>query len=446
MSKLKSILIVVIATAALAGGFFVFLESTDQYTFNFSLPFEKTSTSTLEYGERIELSHADFFQKSKKKLIDAKADFIEADLTAMTLKVYLAGVVQKEAPILTKGKEGSWWQTPAGFYKVESKEKKHFSSFGKVYTPWNLVFQGNFFIHGWPYYPDGTPVSSQYSGGCIRLGDEDAEAVYKMVKAGMPILVYEQKFDSDNFKYQGQEAKITAQNYLVADLKNNHVFLEKDSKVQVPIASITKLVNALVVVEYLDLDKVVTVKKSMIASTSKPRLYVGQKVTAYNLLYPLLIESSNEAAEALAQTLGSQRFVSLMNKKHDSLGLARTSFVDVTGEGLGNVSTAEDLFGLSKYIYLNRSFIFKLSTGTLKTNAYDGGVFTDLSNSNLYQDDPAFVGGQTGIVQDKGETMVAVFDLNFGGQKRPINIILLGSTNLKEDVDTILMYLKARYQ
>ncbi len=104
-----------------------------------------TSTE-FEYGQNIELSHANFFQKTKNSLITQQADFIEADLTALTLRVYSKGEIQKEVPILTKGKEGLWWQTPAGLYKIESKEKKHFSTFGKVYTPWNLVFQGNFFI------------------------------------------------------------------------------------------------------------------------------------------------------------------------------------------------------------------------------------------------------------------------------------------------------------
>ncbi|PIP46640.1 MAG: hypothetical protein COX15_00070, partial [Candidatus Colwellbacteria bacterium CG23_combo_of_CG06-09_8_20_14_all_42_19] len=82
---------------------------------------------------------------------------------------YEKGVFVNEFAILSKGKEGSWWETPAGLYKVQSKEKEHFSSFGRVYQPWSMAFQGNFFIHGWPYYPGGRAVESTYSGGCIRL-------------------------------------------------------------------------------------------------------------------------------------------------------------------------------------------------------------------------------------------------------------------------------------
>src|SRR5882724_9446532 len=114
----------------------------------------------------------------KDDFISQKESFIEADLTAMQLSVYENGAVVKQVPILTKGRPGSWWETPAGLYQVQNKETNHFSSFGHVYMPWSMDFQGNFFIHGWPYEPDGTPVSSAYSGGCIRLATDDAEKLY----------------------------------------------------------------------------------------------------------------------------------------------------------------------------------------------------------------------------------------------------------------------------
>src|SRR5579862_5292212 len=97
------------------------------------------------------------------------ATFIEANLSTMQLTYYVNGSVAEQFKILAKGRPGSWWETPAGLYKVQEKIPSDFSGFAHVYSPWALDFQGNFLIHGWPYYPGGTPVGSTYSGGCIRL-------------------------------------------------------------------------------------------------------------------------------------------------------------------------------------------------------------------------------------------------------------------------------------
>ena len=64
-----------------------------------------------------------------------------------------------------------------------------------------MAFQGNFFIHGWPYEPDGTPVASTYSGGCIRMATDDAKKIYDMSTLGMPVLVYKSDFAPDGFRY-----------------------------------------------------------------------------------------------------------------------------------------------------------------------------------------------------------------------------------------------------
>src|SRR3989344_5762568 len=126
----------------------------------------------------VALAIGQFFEQVRERMTEEKLDFIEADLSEMKLRVYRKGEIAKEFPILTKGRPGSWWETPAGIYKVEGRIENHFSAFARVYLPWSLPFQGNFFIHGWPYYPDGTPVSTQYSGGCIRLSTDDAKALF----------------------------------------------------------------------------------------------------------------------------------------------------------------------------------------------------------------------------------------------------------------------------
>ena len=79
--------------------------------------------------------------------------------------------------------------TPTGSFEALTKEENHFSSIGKVWMPYSVQFHGDYFIHGWPYYPGGEPVPQGYSGGCVRLSVEDAKELYALIKVGMPILV-----------------------------------------------------------------------------------------------------------------------------------------------------------------------------------------------------------------------------------------------------------------
>jgi lipoprotein-anchoring transpeptidase ErfK/SrfK len=409
-------------------------------------------SQALQYGSWPALSNANFFTQVKTNFIAQQQSFIEADLTAMQLSVYENGAVVLQVPILTKGRPGSWWETPAGLYQVESKEPNHFSSFGHVYMPWSMDFQGNFFIHGWPYEPDGTPVATAYSGGCIRLSTDDAKKVYDLAKVGMPILVYEQEFDSDNFQYPiaatgtpSTLSGISAKEYLAADLKDNHVFLAQNSTTSVPIASLTKLMTALVAAEYINLDATITVPQSAVVPTSKPRLVAGQQVSAYQLMYPLLDESSNEAAFALADHLGRDRFVSLMNQKAAALGMSSTHFTDPAGREDGNVSTTEDLFALAKYLLNNRSFILKISAGTVGDNAYGPSQFTDLENFNVFNGQADFIGGKVGETTAAGQTIVSLFNETLNGQTRPIVIVALGSTSNAADARAILDNVKANH-
>ncbi|MES2953037.1 MAG: L,D-transpeptidase family protein [Patescibacteria group bacterium] len=406
---------------------------------------EVPGASKLTYGASPALANAEFFKTVRSTFIAEKKSFVEANLSEMKLRVYENGTVIKEVPILTKGRIGSWWETPAGVYKADAKYPDHFSSLGKVHLPWSIPFQGNFFIHGWPYYPDGTPVSTKYSGGCIRLSTEDAKVVYDLIKVGEPILVYAHTFDQDSFAYQTRVPTISATSYLAADLKNNYVFLSRSQSDVRPIASLTKLMTALVATEYINLERTITVTSEMIVKTSKPRLIPGTKLSTYDLLFPLLMESSNEAAVALAKMLGQNYFVSLMNTKAKTLGMTHSVFVDPSGAGDGNISTTEDLFNLAKYLYANRKFILEVSDGRVTNNAYGESAFPDVQNFNIFDRDPEFVGGKVGQTTAAKETIMSIFEIEIGGEKRPIVFIALGSENNGKDVEAMKRYVETTF-
>ncbi len=429
------------------------------------------STTPFVYGSWPALDNPDFYAKTRAGLIAQGATFIEADLSAMTLTFYKNGAVADEVPILSKGRPGSWWETPAGLYKVIAKTPADYSRMAGVYSPWALDFQGNFLIHGWPYYPDGTPVASTYSGGCIRLSTADAKALYPMVPVGTPVLVSSDAFAPDGFQEQPAAVPIAARSYFAADLKSDYVLASKDPDEVLPIASITKLMTALVAVEYVNIEKTITITPDMIVKTSIPRLRVGESYSLYDLLQPLLKESSNEAAVAISHFLGPRYFVELMNGQAAAIGMANTHFTDVTGSDWGDVSTAHDLFLLAQYLYDNRSFILDMTTNTTTPNVYGPGAFTGLQNFNVFADDPDFVGGKIGLNGGASGTIISVFNEPFaraaetasvtaaGGAAsssvaataaatttRPIAFIILGSENYEQDAKTFLGWIDATYQ
>ncbi len=414
-------------------------------TYEITLPTGDQTNLSFQFGSWPALENANFFQKVKAQFIESSSDFIEGDLSDMKLRVYQKGVLEKEVSILSKGREGSWWETPAGLYQIQSKEPNHFSSFGQVYMPWSMAFQGNFFIHGWPYYPDGEQVATGYSGGCIRLSTEDAKAVYDLASTDMPVLVFESGFEKDGFTYEILENQVGATNFLGADLRNNFVFAEKDSAELVPIASLTKLMTAVIATEYINVEQTTVITSDVLVPTSKPRLQVGDKVAVLDLLYPLLAESSNEASLAIAKLLGTEKFVGLMNEKAKAIGMSATHFADVSGSSHENISNAQDLFQLAKYLYNNRTFVLVISRGDVEKSAYDPPPWNNLENFNIFSEDPSFIGGKVGKNSAAGEAVLSIFEVEKGGVKRPVVAIVLGSRDGAADTTSLINFIRTSY-
>lgn len=414
--------------------------------YSISMPAATSATGpSLVYGALPALSDPNYYQSVKQDFSNQKVSFIDANLSEMKLAVYLEGVLALQVPILAKGKVGSWWETPAGIYQIHSKERNHFSSFGQVNQPWSIEFQGNFFIHGWPSYEDGTPVSTSYSGGCIRLSTEDAKKVYDLVATGMPVVVYSAPVSGDLFNYQLKTPPVSANGYLVADVKNGTVLSSKNASIAAPIASISKLVSALVATEYINLDKTIYIPEEAIVYTAIPRLKAGSEVRAYDLLFLLLQESSNEAAEALAASRGRAQFIAYMNGKAEAINLSHTVFSDPSG-AKGDYSTPQDLFTLLRYIYDNRRFVFGITSGDVTESAYGTPAFKKIRNFNIIKNSPAkLLGGKVGQTNEASETYAGIFNVKVGGEEREIAIIVLGSRDAEADVRKLLTFVRDLY-
>jgi D-alanyl-D-alanine carboxypeptidase len=122
-----------------------------------------------------------------------------------------------------------------------------------------------------------------------------------------------------------------------------------------------------------------------------------------------------------------------------------TRLVDPNGASSENVSTVLDLFYLAKYLYFNRSFIFNMTKGIFD-NTYFGQPVYQLKNLNFFADNPDFVGGKVGKTDISKETMLAVFNLQFNGEKRPIAFIALKSDDVKSDIEKMVDFIKTHYQ
>src|SRR3989338_7406946 len=268
-----------------------------------------------------------------------------ADLREMMIRLYRDGKLETEFPIVSKGKPGSLWETPTGSYRIKTKEENHYSTMGNVWMPYSMQFFGNFFIHGWPRYADGSPVPQGFSGGCIRLSEEDAKKLFSLVtistslfvtNGAEPALVValantpeEEQLGYRGIKKFSPPPAISGSAALVGDLENSFLFFEKNSEELLPIASLSKLMTALISVEAANQFKVVEITEAdVVAYGEAGGLRAGDRMEMGELLWPLLLASSNDAAYAIARHLGTEQFVRLMNEKSESLGLARTFYAE----------------------------------------------------------------------------------------------------------------------
>lgn len=394
----------------------------------------------------------------KADLILEEKDFLEANLAEMKVKIYKSGSLEKELPIFTKGNPERWGGTSLGLYNIISKNKLAYSVLADSYMPWSLHIYGKYYIHGDNYYPNTGIDTSPITGGCLRLNNENAKIVYGLTEVGMPVLVTDKGFENDDYRYSAKDIKeppeLSAKSYLIADLDSGFVFAEKDRQRQLPISSLAKLMIAVIVAEKIDLRKSILVTLEMLEAYGLTKgLVAGASFYPFELFYPLLIESSDNAAEVLSYFLGREKTIKLMNEKTEAILMENTKFVDPSGESNQNISTAEDLFYLARYILNARPMFLKISKGEEVWTFGLQNRFKNLENKNIFFEHPDFLGGKTGYIKASQSTGVFIFRFPLkDGKERRIAIILLNSeavqdypVNLEKDVKTILNWLKENY-
>lgn len=259
-------------------------------------------------------------------------------------------------------------------------------------------------------------------------------------------------------KVNALELDISSKNAILYNMDSGEVLYEKNADEKVPIASLTKIMTALVTLENVkDLDARIVLTKADFeglaqANAATAGFTNGEAVTYRDLLYGLLLPSGADAAKALARNVaGSEdNFIKKMNEKVKEMNLKNTHFSTVIGlDDTGNYSTARELSLIFKEALKNKNF--KTIITTKKYTSSDGLVkfhSTIQSNAKKFEIDvPYILGGKTGTTTDAGLCLATIAKAN------GVNYMLvtLGATYDKkaphhiEDAKTIYDYFINNY-
>ncbi len=225
-----------------------------------------------------------------------------------------------------------------------------------------------------------------------------------------------------------RQPKIRSAAALVKDQRTGELLITKQADVAMPIASITKLMTAMVVLDaHLDMDELITIEEADkdTLRNSHSHLFVGTQLTRGQALLLALMASENRAARALGRTYpgGIDALVTAMNEKARALDLPETKFEDPAGLSDGNVSSAKDLSRLVEAA--SRYPRICADTTQAETTIQLGRRRLHFVNTNsLVRDHRWQISlSKTGYLEDAGRCLVMQTELG----QRPVLIVLLNS-------------------
>ncbi len=216
---------------------------------------------------------------------------------------------------------------------------------------------------------------------------------------------------------------VTAAAYLVANIITGEIYLSSHADTVFPVASMSKLMTAIVGTDIFTASTSITITTEE-ASTSPDtsNLTAGEKFSFNDLLYPLLLNSSNVAAEAIASSTTRLNFMDMMSNTAWEVDMPTAYFADPSGIDPHNHASARDIFALGRYLYQYRPDILAITriphAAVATTTEHGSHNFDSIHPFVL---DPRFIGGKTGRTREAGETMLTI--LQIGDQ--PIAFVIL---------------------
>ncbi len=231
---------------------------------------------------------------------------------------------------------------------------------------------------------------------------------------------------------QKLKADVLARAAIVYDIKNQQVLYSKNAEAQLPLASVTKLITALVADSELGSTSPIYITEQALATEGESGLVAGDSWRERDLADFMLTVSSNDAATALASTRTEQpQFIIKMNEFVQQLGLSsivlfNESGLDMSEQKAGAYGSARDIANLLAYTVLTKPEILEATTFTEFTSVSATGLRYKAVNTNKIAGMiPGLIGGKTGFTDLAGGNLAIVFDASIG---RPIVVVVLGST------------------
>lgn len=235
------------------------------------------------------------------------------------------------------------------------------------------------------------------------------------------------------------EPQLLAKSALVFDIKRDKVLFEKDSSRELPMASLTKLLSSLVVLDAIPLEKTITVEQRAVdtpgdAGDFRP----GEQVEARHLFFASLIQSSNDALMALVYDLGLENFMSLLRSKAIQLRVKKFSLADPVGLSPQTSATASELLKVVRAAFSNEFITQVLAIPEYSFKSASGRVHKVLATNDLIFD-PRVIAAKTGSLKEAGENYAAL--IKRSGEEQKLIIIILGSANRTKDILALLNWL-----
>ena len=236
---------------------------------------------------------------------------------------------------------------------------------------------------------------------------------------------------------------LSVSSYLIFDTHTGEVLASQNPDAIHPIASVTKLFTAAAILEDFDPESTTTITWGDVAAEGEAGGLKPHQVYTYReLLFPLLLESSNDAALALEHATKGELTKSLetVAKKY---GADHAQFTDASGLSPDNTASARDLMNFSRAVGERYPFVYDIS----ELPQYIG-QYTGWRNNNPVFNTEAYRGGKHGYTPEAGRTLVAQFSEHFTAGDRTIGYIIFGSDNLATDVATLRSYVQevVRYE
>lgn len=222
----------------------------------------------------------------------------------------------------------------------------------------------------------------------------------------------------------------------VWDIKNDEVLYEKNSTLQLPLASLNKIMTAIVALE--GKTETIVINSADIRATGDSGFKQGELFEKKEIVKLMLTSSSNDAASAIASSYSDvsvgvdpkQKFIEAMNNKAEELGLKQTYYLNESGLDLtetisGGHGSAKDIAKLLYYGVVHHSDVFAVTTEISEKISSKERSHLVKNTNTLVETFPGILASKTGFTDMAQGNLAVVFNL---GLNRPIAVVVLGST------------------